>query len=561
MKTTRTLTLFLALAPLGLLFPALSTPTAHANPDVLRVKVNGAASGACGDSWDNPCGLQHALKDRATLGTLLWVAAGTYVPTTDGNRNATFLLRDGIAVLGGFAGTETAVDQRNPVGNVTILSGDLNGNDNSNMAWNEPTRGDNSFHVVTGSGVANGAMLDGFTVKGGHANNSTSPNDRGGGMYNNGGSPTLAAVTFSGNWGYGGGGMNNYNSNPTLTNVTFSGNTVDWDGGGLQNDYSSPTLANVTFSGNSATFGDGGGMQNRGSSSPTLTNVSFISNTAESGGGMYNNTNGTTTLTNVTFISNTASIYGGAMYNSTNSNPTLTNATFSSNSASWGGGMYNASASPTLMNVSFSGNSATYGGGMYNDLSSPILTNVTFISNTVSMYGGAMRNDSGSPTLTNATFKGNTATYGGGMYNIQSNLMVTNATFSGNSATGGGGAIANLDSSNPTIRNSILWGNTPSNPQIHNEGASAPSLFDSVVQGGYVGGTHIIIADPRLGVLGNYGGSTQTIPLLYGSSAIDAGNNATCPDFDQRGIPRPQGAGCDIGAYESIWMHLPLIRK
>ena len=62
--------------------------------------------------------------------------------------------------------------------------------------------------------------------------------------------------------------------------------------------------------------------------------------------------------------------------------------------------------------------------------------------------------------------------------------------------------------------------------------------------------TNIITADPLLGALGNYGGFTQTIPLLAGSSAIDTGNDAVCPATDQRGVTRPQGAHCDIGAFE-----------
>ncbi len=75
-------------------------------------------------------------------------------------------------------------------------------------------------------------------------------------------------------------------------------------------------------------------------------------------------------------------------------------------------------------------------------------------------------------------------------------------------------------------------------------------ISDSVVQGGYASGTNIITADPKLGALGDYGGYTQTIPLLTGSSAIDAGDNASCPATDQRGITRPQNNACDIGAYE-----------
>jgi hypothetical protein len=106
---------------------------------------------------------------------------------------------------------------------------------------------------------------------------------------------------------------------------------------------------------------------------------------------------------------------------------------------------------------------------------------------------------------------------------------------------------------NLTIRNAILWGNTAlTGPQVYQE-FGAPVISDSVVQGGCPGGstcTNIITADPLLGALGNYGGETETIPLRLGSSAINAGSDAVCPATDQRGFARPQGAHCDIGAYE-----------
>ncbi len=132
----------------------------------------------------------------------------------------------------------------------------------------------------------------------------------------------------------------------------------------------------------------------------------------------------------------------------------------------------------------------------------------------------------GSPTLTNVTFSGNSAIYGGGMFN----------------EIGGG----------PQIRNTIFWGNT--NGQIYNNDGGISSVSDSVIQDGYAGGTNIIPDNPNLGALGNYGGFTQTIPLLAGSSAIDTGNDGVCPDTDQRGVSRPQPVGgkCDIGAYEYL---------
>jgi len=350
------------------------------------------------------------------------------------------------------------------------------------------------YHVVTGSNTDNTAVLDGFTVTLGNAWTD------GGGMYNFKGSPTVANVIFSQNTAqYGkGGGMYNYNGSPIVMNVTFSQNHAAHSGGGMYNE------------------GDNG--NGNGSASPTLTNVAFIGNTSSNlGGGMSN--------------------YAYPLGTYGESSPHLTNVTFSGNTATNnGGGMYSASdysgayTSPVLKNVTFSGNSAYNGGGMYNEgyqggVSNASLTNVTFSQNTAA-WGGGMYN-SGSPNpiypvLTNVTFKGNTATAdsnpnnGKGIYNYYSNTklyscIVWDGTYD----------ISN-SSSTPTISYSIVYGSSP---------------------------------DPLLGTLGNYGGFTQTIPLLAGSPAINAvpaGTNGcgTTVAEDQRGGTRPQGADCDMGAYE-----------
>jgi len=214
-----------------------------------------------------------------------------------------------------------------------------------------------------------------------------------------------------------------------------------------------------------------------------------------------------------------------------------------------------------LSNVIFSNNRAEwYGGGMYNYAPSPLLTNVTFSGNSAGIVGGGMWNEDSSPALTNVTFSGNSAIQdGGGIYNdYNSSPTLTNVTFSGNSAIQDGGGIYNLgSSSNPVIHNTIFWGNTASSlaaAQMYNY-FSTPAVHDSVMQGGAPSGgsyTNILTTDPRLGTLGNYGGVTQTIPLLPGSSAINTGDDALCPATDQRGVTRPQGAHCDIGAFELV---------
>ncbi len=561
---------------------------------IIYVKYNAPGSNN-GTSWTNAYkSLQSALS-ATTSGDQIWVAAGTYKPTalrvSGVPRSATFRLKNGVAIYGGFAGTETSLSQRKPSVNLTILSGDIGTAGNS---------GDNSYHVVWGSGTNKTAVLDGFSIKAGNANSGEFPDTSGGGMYNAGGSPTLGNLTFSGNSAANGGGMYNVSaSEPALNNVIFSSNSAT-NGGGIFNSASSPILTNVTFNNNTATQ-FGGGMENSNGSSPTLTRVTFAGNHAYIGGGLCNEHGSNPKLTNATFTGNVSGHFGGGMY-SFFSNPTVTNATFSGNTSLDGAGMYNEHFSnTTLTNVTFSANSATQNGaGMYNYNSSPTLTRVTFSgnsatgnsggmannassspkliqvkfsSNTAGTYGGGITNVDSSPTLagvtfngnsaangggmystisspvlTNVTFSGNTAQYGGGMYNYNnSSPKLTNVTFSGNSGSANVGAMFNNRSSNPLIYDSIFWANTGG--EIVNANSSTPTIANSLVQGGCAPAT-CINANPVLGPLQNNDGFTETMALGSGSAAIDRGSNTTCAATDQRGVGRPQGLACDIGAYE-----------
>ena len=148
-----------------------------------NIYVDRTATGANnGTSWANAhTDLQSALS-AAISGDTIHVAQGTYKPTTSTYNNVTFQLKNGVTLLGGYP---TGGGTRNPATNTTTLSGDLLGNDNSNVKWDEPTRSDNSFNVVTGSGTDNTAVMDGFTVTGGDARGTTG----GGGMFNSGGGP------------------------------------------------------------------------------------------------------------------------------------------------------------------------------------------------------------------------------------------------------------------------------------------------------------------------------------------------------------------------------------
>ncbi|MGB9625547.1 MAG: PKD domain-containing protein [Phycisphaerae bacterium] len=300
-----------------------ASSAAHAG--IVYVKA-GAAGANNGTSWaDAYTDLQAALT-AATAGTEIWVAAGTYKPTAEtpdpGNpevvRGKTFQLKNGVAVYGGFAGSETLRTQRNPTANPTFLSGEIGA----------AGKDDNSFVVVTGSGTDATAVLDGFTITAGNAMGSTI--ESGAGMYNEYGSPTVANCCFMGNYARYGGGMRNEGGSPRITNCEFTGNAASSSGGALANVTGSrPVLIGCTFSGNSA--GYGGAIWNY-ASAPSLTNCVFGGNVATDGAAMRNEANSAPTLVNCTVSANQATVNGGGLWN-TDSTPVVINCILWANSS------------------------------------------------------------------------------------------------------------------------------------------------------------------------------------------------------------------------------------
>ncbi|HUI88698.1 MAG TPA: FG-GAP-like repeat-containing protein [Anaerolineales bacterium] len=213
-----------------------------------------------------------------------------------------------------------------------------------------------------------------------------------------------------------------------------------------------------------------------------------------------------------------------------------------------GGGGINNDGTLTVTGSTFSSNSANNHGGGINNNGTLTVTGSTFSGNFAGFHGGGISN-SGALTVTNSTFQGNTATYyGGGIIN-SGTLTVTNSTFYGNSAGNSGnyygGGIFNegtLNFANTIIANSTF-------DDCLNDGTLGTNLSNLVEDGSCSAG---LSGDPELSALANNGGPTQTMALLAGSPAIDAGNDASCPSVDQRGVSRPQGAHCDIGAFEYV---------
>jgi hypothetical protein len=489
-----------------------------------RLYVQQDASGAnSGLDWSDALPtLQDALwladpeNCAATAVAQIWVAAGVYYPDEgagqqDNDRDSSFQLRSGLALYGGFAGTpgtEDDFDSRDWEANVTVLSGDID-QDDVNLEGSQIVkgagfiRGNNAYHVVTGSGADASAILDGFTITAGKTpSGEMCPAACGGGMLNVAGAPTLANLSFQGNSASGGagGGMANWGgSSPTLTNVTFGGNSAG-SGGGVYNDNSSPELTYVFFDGNSSEF-FGGGMANWESSHPTLTHVTFSENSARR-------------------------IGGGGMFNY-QSNPVLANVSFLGNSViySGGGGIFNEESNPTLTNVAFSGNWAYYGGGIFNwKKSSPTLTNVTVSANLALVNGGGIFNDNSSPTIVNSIFWNNR------------DLSSTAATAA---------SIVNQGRSAPTFRNSLVQGCNPRgrwNRRCGNNGERR-------------NGNNLADVDPRFVAAVDPEDAPTTagdLRLQAASPAIDQGSNRYVEGVptDLEANPRISGRSVDLGAYE-----------
>ena len=213
----------------------------------------GAAGANNGTSWaDAYTNLQTALA-AAVSGDEVWVAAGTYKPTATTDRTASFAMKNGVGIYGGFAGTETMRSQRNPTVNVTILSGDIG---------MTPFPLDNSYHVVTADGtVTASGVLDGFTITGGRADSGVDPTDRGGGVYTILGSPSFVRCIFLSNHASNrGGGVRVASGGPSFTDCTFQGNTASTAGAGLSAGFvDALTVRRCVFRSNSVGNSTGGG--------------------------------------------------------------------------------------------------------------------------------------------------------------------------------------------------------------------------------------------------------------------------------------------------------------
>ncbi|MCX5636975.1 MAG: right-handed parallel beta-helix repeat-containing protein, partial [Planctomycetota bacterium] len=218
------------------------------------IYVDANAVGNNGSSWaDAYKFLQDGLADAKSSAkpVEIRVAQGIYKPDEDtlhpngtGDRTAAFQLINGVTLKGGYAGPRMSLSGADPNSRdikeyETILSGDIG---------IPSDKSDNCFHVFyhpEGLNLDDTAILDGFTITGGNADDDSWPDDCGGGMFNQyHNSPTVKDCTFTENSAYAGGGMyNDYSSSPTVEGCTFSENSATYGGGGMYNYKSSPTVA------------------------------------------------------------------------------------------------------------------------------------------------------------------------------------------------------------------------------------------------------------------------------------------------------------------------------
>lgn len=269
-----------------------------------------------------------------------------------------------------------------------------------------------------------------------------------------------------------------------------------------------------------------------------------MGNTADKGGGIKNEFESQLTLHNTEITDNTANQEGGGIFNEEGSTIDATNCSISNNT------------------------SAREGGGLYNhDSGTVTIDSSLFYSNTVvgAYAGGGIHNGLfSSVSIWDSTFSHNSAgSFGGGIDNYRFSVVNTqHVTFEGNQAPDGGSDVSSRYGtvSQPStiyLDDSILSGNTAQGNCYRETGTNEAHVVDNgyniIEDGSCLTAATSFAADPKLGPLQDNGGDTHTHALLNSSPAIDAIPKDACSlGDDQRGVSRPQGDGCDIGAFEVV---------
>ncbi len=515
------------------------------------IYVKKSATGANnGTSWtDAYVDLQSALAAAVAGTNEIWVAADSYKPdnASPGDRSLTFTLKAGVGVYGGFIGTyETQRSHRRWLENITILTGDLNGDDDTTG------NAENSYHVVTGAGTDATTTLNGFTVERGNADGAGTNEMRGAGLANFGTSPLIQSCTFRYCTAEEGGAVNNTGGIVVRDCVFLENRATDHGGGAIYNENAVLTLERCRFEKNSAV-----GM----SSGPAV------------GGGAIYTYNAPITAVDCAFVENRVEIHdtgvpdddafrapGGAIQSYGNSGPAgdmvIRRCTFARNRAGRGGAAVSYRRKAVFDKCEFAANAVTGLGGAL-DLRSPAeVENSRFVGNTADRYNGAYGNGG---AVSVASFTSAPAV-----------MDFDNCTFTCNRAERYGSTVfayLNAPLTAVRLRNIISWSNPDiGSPPVHQRGAGTlPGTYVDVsysnleiAPAGLVTGVNNISADPQFVAAADPGadGTWGTVDDNYGdqhlqssSPSIDTGdpNDPLADDLDGN----PRNAMPDQGCYEA----------
>ncbi len=514
-----------------------------------------------GTSWTHAYRNLEAAIEAASTGDQIWVAQGTYFPfdfetEEQGffNWRYTFNFNKDIEVYGGFLGTETFLEARNPDENPTILTGKLK-------------EGNNEFlinSVVTFSGVTNAAVLDGFIVQQGNA--AKGMDKMGGGILIKAegagvsASPIIRNCTIRNNKGFSGGGMACVSKDgglvsPVLISCKFINNQSSDKGGAILSatNLGSTTLVieNTIFRNNESQEGGAVCLDNADANlSAYFTRCTFEANRATKGGAVFNVVEGLLrlepTFTDCAFISNHADQgYGGAIYNYSKGgflNLSLNSTEFERNTAgNYGGAIANittgGNSTPVISGCKFNHNFSNQGGAIYNYASggstNPKISSTIFYQNSAQQEGGSIMN------------------FG---YFQDLKVSIANCTFAKNESKSNLGSIYNLGDGFANLEiemiNSIVW---DEGVGISNQAPLTVTAENNIIKGESLPehttdlGNNYLNYDPQFVDLEN-----GDLRLATCSPAVDNGQvlSFTSVTQDNEGNARKVG-NLDIGAIES----------
>ncbi|GAC1387036.1 MAG: hypothetical protein NVSMB42_07860 [Herpetosiphon sp.] len=353
----------------------------------------------------------------------------------------------------------------------------------------------------------------------------------------------------------------------TLSNITLTNGYVAADGGAIYNNGGTLILQHSTIQKcQTTTVGSGGALVSYGTL--TISDSTFVGNKAAGGGALYVRS-GQATISNSVLRQNattsTTSGWGGALLLWQGVRVDMRGGEIANNSADQGGAIHNrfASSTITLNGTNIHNNNAvSQGGGIYNLSGTATLSNFTLQGNSAPEYGGGIFNSGGTATLTNVTLQGNTAEgntagtagLGGGIYNSGGTATLTNVTLQGNMALHGGIFNSNTTGTQLFFKNVVIDNSGTSSGNYNCDGVQPSASFSLSTDStcALSGAGNFNNTPALLGPLQDNGGGMLTLLPQPNSPLIDNGQCVAGVTTDERGVARPQGAACDIGAVEVV---------